>query len=657
MIHIDPSELLSSTATTTFSDIQYPNNPFHVGEIHLQKLEHMHDHVMSYAPQFIRSHYMPEQHRQFYQDLPFLVVAIRDPQTGYLWSSLLERTDNSEENVAVASSPDPNSLLIHTRPVVGDALEHVFDGGSTTSSSSSSSPTTTTIDVGILGIQFETARRNRVNGRITIQHHDHDDSDTAMNPQTRQEQQLPLVFKVDQSFGNCPQYIKPRKQWYRAAIPTVTAPPNTAVASSPPVDPSSRHVLSSRHIQWIETAETFFTATGFRNLHDPDHTTNVRYGNDASHRGGPPGFVKVTTNEQQEQQIVWTEFSGNNHFNSLGNLIVDSRIGLSFPDFSSGGMLQITGTATVQMGNLQQGQRQVHMSITAINEVPPGSLPIRWPSDLATTTTKQNGNTATTDSDDGWSLLQVTKIVQESKNVKSFYLQRPSSIDESSYPTFRAGQHLPIQLDTGVEVLDRRYSISSAPFSDPSRSYYRISVKKHEHGKSSSYLHQHVKVGDHIKAGQPGGGFLLENGCSRQQKLIVFISAGIGITPLLSMLHELVACETQEQRRTIIWIHGARNGQEHPFRDEMKEIQQAFAVKHPTDVLKVHTLYSSPDKNDTYDKVGRITVPYIQEVVPNLTVDTNLKVYMCGPLPFLADMETGLVHVGVEHSKIFYETF
>ncbi len=637
MIHIDPSALLSSTATTTFSDIQYPNNPFHIGEIHLQKLEHMHDHVMSYAPKVIRSHYMPEQHRQFYQDLPFLVVAIRDPQTGYLWSSLFERTNTSEENVEVATSPDPSTLLIHARPVVGDALEHVFDGGSTTSS-----PTTTTIDVGIIGIQFETARRNRVNGRITIQHNDQKDSDMTMNPQTQPEQQLPLVFNVDQSFGNCPQYIKPRKQWYRAAVPTVTAPPNTAVASS---QPSPLHVLSPRHIQWIETAETLFTATGFRNMNDPGQETNVRYGNDASHRGGPPGFVKVTTNEQQEQQIVWTEFSGNNHFNSLGNLIVDSRIGLCFPDFSNGGMLQITGTATVQMGNLQQGQRQVHMSITAINELPPGSLPIRWPSDLTTN-----------DSDDGWSSLQVTKIVQESKNVKSFYLQGPSSTEESSFPTFRAGQHLPIQLDTGVEVLDRRYSISSAPFLDQSR-YYRISVKKHEHGKSSSYLHQHVKVGDHIKAGQPGGGFLLENGCSRQQKLIVFISAGIGITPLLSMLHELEACETQEQRRTIIWIHGARNGQEHPFRDEMKEIQQAFEVRHPTDVIQVHTLYSSPDTNDTCDKFGRITVPYVQEVVPNLTVDANLKVYMCGPLPFLADMETGLVNVGVEHANIYFETF
>jgi uncharacterized protein len=424
--------------------------------------------------------------------------------------------------------------------------------------------------------------------------------------------------------------------------------------------------LSPRQIAWIETAETFFTATGYRDLNDANHETNVRYGNDASHRGGPPGFVQVmvTSNgqeqEEQQQEIVWTEFSGNNHFNSLGNLIVDSRIGLCFPNFSNGGMLQITGTATVQMGNLQQGQRQVRMSILAVNEVAPGSLPIRWPSDSKKTDVDTINNNDANDKeadDDNWSSLRVTKIVQESSNVKSFYFQRPKAPSKDE-PKFHAGQHLPIQLRNGEEVLDRRYSISSSPFA---KDYYRISVKRHEHGKGSSYLHDQVKVGDRIKVGSPGGDFTLENSASQPPQSIVLISAGIGITPLLSMLHELASSEPQENFPNVYWIHGAKNSKEHPFQNEMKALQESFASRHSKDKLQVHTLYSAPETDDSSsrsDKVGRITVQYVQDVVPNLTVhDDTVAVYMCGPLSFLADLETGLTNVGVASTNIHYETF
>ena len=700
MMQINPITAL----TPSFTDVQYPNNPFHIGEITLQQMEHMQDHVMSYAPQFIRSHYMPDQHRLFYNDLPFLVVAIRDPHTGYMWSSLLENihprveddmtttttTTSSNKGGMVATSPDPNTLFIHARPVVGDALEHVFDDEST--SSMTSSPSTTTIDVGILGIQFETARRNRVNGRITIHQNDTGNHSTKNEKQTPQEQEQPppLIFKVDQSFGNCPQYIKPRKQWYRAEVPTLTTTTTTdsAVTTTTTDGTSSNtkmtHRLSPRQMEWIETAETFFTATGYRNFNDLHHNTNVRYGNDASHRGGPPGFVQVivgttdeTEQEPQHQEIVWTEFSGNNHFNSLGNLMVDARIGLCFPNFTDGGMLQITGTATVQMGNLQQGQRQVRMSILAINEVPPRSLPIRWPSDQTKKPSRdsgvidQNKGESEADDENSSASLQVMKIVQESENVKSFYFQRPqppstkealytnSKISVPSLPTFRAGEHLPIQLKRGsCGVVDRRYSISSSPMA---HDYYRISVKRHAHGKASTYLHDHIKVGDLIKAGSPGGGFTLENRASPSPpKSIVLISAGIGITPLLSMLHELASLEPQkEQQQTkIYWIHGARNGKEHPFQDEMKELQETFASKHPPNTLQVHTLYSAPETNDTCDIVGRVTVPYVQNVVPNLAADDDhTTVYMCGPLSFLADMETGLMDIGIDGKNIHYETF
>ena len=653
MIQVNPI-----VTPTPFGNVQYPNNPFHIGEITLQKIANIHEHVMSHAPQFIRS-FMPDQHRMFYTDLPFLVVAIRDPNTGYMWSSLLENinadttTTTTTSTAAVdtdsgivVTSPDPSTLMIHARPVAGDALEHVFDMDDSYTIPSSSSQTTQ-IDVGILGIQFETARRNRVNGRITIHH-----NNTSMSNNNKEQPQPPLIFKVDQSFGNCPQYIKPRKQWYRTTVPTIntttTVTDATIITNSGTSNTKITPRLSSRQVAWIETTETFFTATGYRDLNDENQETNARYGNDASHRGGPPGFVQVvvTTNGQEElQEIVWTEFNGNNFFNSLGNLIVDSRIGLCFPNFTNGGMLQITGTATVQMGNLQEGQRQVRMSIIAINEVSPGSLPIRWPSD-------QKKNDDDDEADDiYWSSLPVTKIVQETSNVKSFYFQRPATQNE---PRFHAGQHLPIQLKNGVEVLDRRYSISSSPFA---ADYYRISVKRHQHGKGSSYLHDHVKVGDCIKVGSPGGSFTLEKSSTQQPTSIVLISAGIGITPLLSMLHELSSSEPKKNVPNIYWIHGAKNSKEHPFQNEMKALQESFAASHLKDKLQVRTLYSAPETNDTYDKVGRTTVQYVRDVVPTLTTDENVVVYMCGPLSFLADMEAGLIDIGVASKNILYETF
>jgi hypothetical protein len=288
------------------------------------------------------------------------------------------------------------------------------------------------------------------------------------------------------------------------------------------------------------------------------------------------------------------------------------------------------------------------------------------------TATDDADNNNYNNNDDNWTSLEVTKIVQESNHVKSFYLQRRST--ESSpwtkdlLPKFRAGQHLPIQLlkkeddgftTTSDQTLDRRYSISSSPLV---RDYYRISVKRHAHGQSSTYLHDHIQVGDWITVGRPVGDFTLQHNVSSSSsslpKSIVLMSAGIGITPLLSMLHELAWSESHENFPNIYWIYGARNSQEHPFQKEMQSLQKLFATRHSKDKLHVHTLYSAPGTDDICDQVGRITVSYIQKVVPNLTVDdTTTVLYMCGPLAFLADMETGLIQRGVPSSNIHYETF
>jgi len=153
--------------------------------------------------------------------------------------------------------------------------------------------------VGMLAIEFATRRRVRVNGTLT-QVGDDD-----------------LVISVDQAYGNCPKYIHPRH------LERVDSP-------APPIERSS--VLSAEQAQLIENADTFFLGT-----------IHPSRGADASHRGGPPGFVHVEGN-----RLWWPDYPGNNMFNSFGNLAVDPSAALLFIDFETGTTLHISGRAILE---------------------------------------------------------------------------------------------------------------------------------------------------------------------------------------------------------------------------------------------------------------------------------------------------------------------
>lgn len=555
------------------TDIRWPNNPFHEGEIALQQAMNVQEHVMSYAPQFVRS-YMPEQHRAFYTDLPFLVVAARDHDDN-LWATLLEPSNSNNNNENFVTSPSPQQLVIHAQPVPGDALAASFLDESSEK----------TLDMGILGIQFETKRRNRVNGRVL----------------SRMDQTL--VFQVDQAFGNCPQYIQPRSEWYQA--------------EPKPRSPIKSTELSQDQIQTIESAQTMFTATGYRG-----QGGDVRFGNDASHRGGPAGFVNV-----QNGNIVWTEFKGNNHYNSLGNLLLDPRMGVSFPDFVRGGLLQVSGTASLSK---ETGEGiVVTLCVSAVNQLPTGSLPIRF---------RTNG--------DQKRELEIANIVQESDTVKSFYLQ-PTS--ELPLLEFQAGQYLPVelQLDNG-ESLERTYSLSLPPSSVKQDGRYRISVKREEHGTASRYLHDVLRVGDTIKATKPAGEFVLgDDTAAGKNGPIVLLSNGIGVTPVLSMLGEL---SNAHSKRDIHWIHGARDGNRHVMRREVGQYMAAL----PNGTS--HVFYSRPRSADTavFHHAGRIDAARIGQIVKE---PTHAMYYICGAPSFVTEMTTGLEAMGVNADRIQSESF
>ena len=258
------------------------DSPFHAGEREVQTRMGVRDQIEAFARQVIRP-YMPEQHRQFYANLPFMVVAARDTEQRP-WVSLLTGRPG------FVSSPEADELMIEAEFPTGDALH-----GQVTDNS----------DIGLLGIEFASRRRNRVNGRALAS-------------------ERGLRLQVDQSFGNCPAFITPR-DWRANSVATQ---PNSISAER----------LNSEQMNWIRAADTLFIASGHRGDSD-----SASYGMDASHRGGDPGFVAVP----DRQTVIIPDYSGNNHFNTIGNLIADPRVGLLFVDFTSGRLLQLTGQAQI----------------------------------------------------------------------------------------------------------------------------------------------------------------------------------------------------------------------------------------------------------------------------------------------------------------------
>ena len=592
-----------------WADKRWPGNPFHEGEMAFQERAGSQQFVMSYAPQFLRPS-LTGSMKEFYTEVPFVAAAARDA-SGMMWCTLLE---NTRENVPFLEATADDILQIDRAalPVQGDALEFAFTEGE--------------VDLGLLGLKFETASRNRVNGRVI----------------TNSKDPSHLEMVVDLAFGNCPQYIKPRHNWTWVQ----PAPPTTDTCTN---ITRSDH-LSTEQIQWIETAETFFTATGYRGK-----GFDNRFGNDAAHRGGPPGFVVVQQSQLQEQTILWTEYPGNNHFNSFGNLIMDSRIGLCFPNFANGGLLQVSGTAIIEMGELQKGGRRVVVTVRAVNELPPGALPIRW---------EQSHK------DTGTRMVRVVKMVQETPLVKSFYLEDSNSDPESRHlPNFQAGQHLPLELPNPAgngagTLLSRRYSLSDDPHGKGYYrvGHYRISVKRESNGQASSFLHDTVQVGDEFRVGMPAGEFLLAH---NSKGPTVLISAGIGVTPILSMLHDLASPSSPKNDNNtvgsheVIWIHGARNGRLHAMRQEVEAVADAVKANEQSAITftQRHIFYSQPNPEDTtHDFVGRVTAPTVHALLAPEVWD-KATFYMCGPTSFMADLQTGLEDLGTPPNKIFSESF
>lgn len=586
--------------------------PFHQGELKVQLKLGAYEYVNSYAPKFIRP-FMPDQHREFYQSQPFLVAAARDTN-GKLWSTLLFSSSDASENESMfVKSPDSKTLVLDTKPLAGDALEGCLQPGS---------------DLGLLGIEFATRRRNRVNGRI------------SSNNSTL------LTFAVDQSFGNCPQYIKPRSWWTASQDnQSDVCPEHTSQTRRNKVRPNR---LSPEQLQKVRQAETIFLATGYRG-----HGENPAYGNDASHRGGSPGFLDV---QEDARTIILPDYNGNHHFNTIGNLIEDSSMGITIPLYETGGMIQLTGQASIiwddeeLVDHYVGAKRLIQFVIDEIVELQEGSLPLRWD-----TSPEQQLMT-----------LQVTRRVKESDSVTSFYLSSVSG-ESPKLPSFQAGQHLPVTIQTPKGTLERSYSLSDYDATGQAGEY-RISVQKEPMGQASTFLHDYIRVGNWIQAGRPAGDFVYPAATTDNDKnaTFIFLSAGIGVTPVLSMLHAFAADKGRTQS-SALWVHSARDRDHHPFGAEVNRLQSKVALDASKSMKSIVTYTRSNESttkevgekdanNSAIFYTGRLKEAALKDhISPAIT--TNSRAFLCGPTNFVMDMEAILIRLGVDASKIKHESF
>jgi ferredoxin-NADP reductase/MOSC domain-containing protein YiiM/ferredoxin len=259
--------------------------------------------------------------------------------------------------------------------------------------------------------------------------------------------------------------------------------------------------------------------------------------------------------------------------------------------------------------------------------------------------TEQGGNAglAPTSPRPAWSgfqPLRVAEVRRECDGVLSFVFE---AVDRTSLPVPSAGQFLVFKIEAEglASPVLRSYSISGPP--DAGR--YRISVKR-EGGPGSQYFHDHLQASDSLQVSAPRGAFTL----TASRGPVVFLSAGIGATPVLSMLHEL-ARTSATSAQEIWWCYGARNGREHPFAAEVRDLLSNFQHGHSI------VLYSKPDDQDRlghdYDAPGRLSLSYLKARDVPQTADF----YLCGPPAFLADLSEELKGWNVPVSRIHSETF
>lgn len=586
------SSTLLTGDTAMNSLAQTSSSLWHAGERQLQAHVGVAERMEQHGRKVVRD-YMPDQHREFYEHLPYIVIGAVDDQ-GWPWASVLD------DPAGFIASPDPRQLHISRMPDADDPLIQGFKPGAA---------------LGMLGIDLHTRRRNRINGQIG-------GLDAAG-----------FSVTVEHAFGNCPQYIQLRQLKQSSRSAALDRPKATRQSE-----------LDDAAVTTIRAADTFFVASFVDVDGDPQ-----RRQVDVSHRGGQAGFVRVEGN-----LLTIPDFAGNLHFNTLGNFVLNPKAGLLFIDFESGDVLQLIGQVEIilegpEIGAFQGAERLWKVKVESVIRRPQ-ALRSRWafegfsPNSLMTGNWQQAaGRLQAQAISELWRPLRVARIENESLDIRSFYLE---PIDGAGLPTFKAGQHLPLRLTlTGqIRPLIRTYSVSSAP----SDGFLRISVKRD--GVVSEHLHHHLHVGDVLEARAPQGSFFVD---PAEPRPLVLMGAGVGVTPMLSMLREVIYEGKRVRRMRPTWfIQSARRLVDLAFRAEVDTL-----IESARDSLTAVRLLSQPEaggwQGEGLQGTGRIDLALLKSLLPF----DDFDFYLCGPASFTQGLYDGLRAMHIRDERIHAETF
>ncbi|MBR8036832.1 pyridoxamine 5'-phosphate oxidase family protein [Burkholderia cenocepacia] len=566
--------------------------PFHAGELAVQQRAGVTDAASAAGRRGIRR-FMPDQHRTFFAQLPFFVLGGVDAH-GQPWATLRAGAPG------FVTSPDARTLRIAAPALPGDPLAGAWQAGA---------------PLGGLGIEFDTRRRNRVNGVVRAV-----DGDA-------------LTIAVEQSFGNCAKYIQGRK-------PTFVAR-DVAAAVAPDVSDA----LSDADRALLAQADTFFVASA-----NTSAEAGAARGADVSHRGGMPGFVRV----DDVRTLTTPDFSGNRFFNTLGNLQHDPRAGLLFVDFDSGDVLYVAARAEIVwdgpvVASFDGAQRVVRFHVREVRRMR-AVLPFRWsaveraPQFAAMAAATASGGVAATvgpapsvvapASAPAWRSLRIAKIVDEARAIRSFHFE---PADGGALPAYEAGQHLTLRiaLPGSDAPAIRSYTLSDAP----GGTQHRITVKRE--GRVSVWLHDHAQAGMTLDAQMPRGRFTFDLASPRPA---VLVSAGIGITPMVAMLRRALADDAPSRR--VVFVHGGREAADRPFSAELARVAAADAR------VSLHWFDSYPHEGSVA-RAGRIDIGQLKRV---LSFD-DYDFYLCGPSAFMRDLYDGLRALNVPDERIRFEAF
>lgn len=586
--------MLNEVDTMDREHVSRVASPFHEGERELQRRAGKRDEIETIGRRIIRP-FMPDQHRTFFSQLPFLVVGAVD-QKGWPWASLISGRPG------FIRSPDRTTLEVGALGVAGDPVRDAVREGA---------------PLGLLGIEMHTRRRNRMNGRV----------------QTLTDRGFSI--SVDQSFGNCPQYIQHRAlEFVRSSLEAGEGGRSDTFST---LDEKARRLIVG--------SDMFFVSSFVPADDDP-----ISQGVDVSHRGGRPGFVRVDGNT-----LTIPDFPGNNSFNTLGNFLLNPKAGLVFADFTTGELLSLTGTVTLlsedheEVKTFKGAERGWRFTLdhgVRLRE----ALPFRAergafsPNSLLTDTwADAEARQAAEEMRNQWRSFRVTRIEDESSVIRSFYLEPQ---DGEALLPFDAGQFLTLRVSPEDRPVIRTYTVSSAP-SDP---FYRISVKREDAGLVSPYLHDNLKPGDAIDVRAPRGDFYID---ASQTRPAVLIAGGVGITPMMAMARH-VAVEGVRTRhvRPLTVLHASRATKQRAFAAAFKELEQGTGGQ-----IRYFSLIGQPGADEEAGKdfngTGRITADVLRQVLPLDDYDF----FLCGPPSFIQALYDTLRSLGVRDGRIFAESF